>query len=171
MWALLAGVAVAEALEEFAVCLKWPNDILHDGAKLGGILVESSLTSEGTLDFLVIGIGLNLAQAPTLPDRRTASLHGRLASDIAAERILSRISHWHAVVHREGWTLLREVWLSHALPMGAEMIVRQADQRINGRFAGLAEDGSLLLALPDGVRLVSSGDIWIASEAVETASC
>ena len=171
MWALLAGVAVAEALEEFHVALKWPNDILHDGAKLGGILVESSLTSEGVLDFLVIGIGLNLAHAPNLPDRRTASLQGRLDCRVAAERILSRISHWQAVVSREGWTLLREVWLSHALPIGSEMTLRHADQRVTGRFAGLSDDGSLLLALPDGVRLVSSGEIWIASEALENAPC
>ena len=171
MWALLAGVAAAEALEEFHVALKWPNDILHDGAKLGGILVESSLNAAGALDFLVIGIGLNLAHAPELPDRRTASLAGRLDARVAAERILSRIAHWHDAVHRDGWTLLREVWLSHALPLGAEMTLRQGDQHTVGRFAGIAKDGSLLIAQGDTVRLISSGEIWLTSETLETATC
>jgi len=167
MWALLAGVAVAEALAGFGVSLKWPNDILYDGAKLGGILIESSVGASGTLDFLVIGIGLNLAHAPNLPDRRTATLSGAADPQVTAQKILDRISHWHVA----GWDEVRAAWLRHALPVGTEMTLRQEDTHRAGRFAGLSDDGSLLLAEGETVRLVSSGEIWLASETVESAPC
>ena len=167
MWALLAGVAVAEALAEFGVVLKWPNDILHDGAKLGGILIESSLNPTGALDFLVIGIGLNLAHAPTLSERRTASLSGAVDPQVTARRILDRISHWQAV----DWAAVRTAWQDHALPVGTEMTLRQGDTQRLGRFVGLSDDGSLLLAEEECVRLVSSGEIWLASETWESAPC
>lgn len=167
MWALLAGVAVAEALAEFGVVLKWPNDILHDGAKLGGILIESSMAASGALDFLVIGIGLNLAHAPILPERRTATLAGAADPQVTAQRILDRISHWQSA----GWQAVRGAWLRHALPVGTEMTLRQGDTHCLGRFAGLSDDGSLLLAEGESVRLVSSGEIWLASETGESAPC
>ena len=163
MWALLAGVAAAEALSGFGVTLKWPNDILHDGAKLGGILVESSLNAEGALDFLIVGLGLNLAHAPNLPDRRTASLHAALQPRPVAESILARVAHWQG----QGWDDVRRAWLDHALPVGAEMTLRQGDERRIGRFAGLGDDGCLLLDEGGSVRVVSSGEIWLASETLE----
>jgi BirA family transcriptional regulator, biotin operon repressor / biotin---[acetyl-CoA-carboxylase] ligase len=165
MWALLAGVATAEALLGFDVVLKWPNDILYRGAKLGGILVESSLDAAGGLDFLVIGIGLNLAHAPDLPDRRAASLGGVLQPRAVAEDILGRIGHWQG----RGWEEVRAAWLAHALPLGAAMTLRQGDTQRSGRFAGLGDDGCLLLDDGGSVRVVSSGEIWLASENVENA--
>ena len=165
-WALLAGLAVAEALSDFDVVLKWPNDILYDGAKLGGILVEASLDVRGRLDFLVIGIGLNLAHAPSLPERRTSSLDGALQPRPVAETILRRVEHWQA----QGWTAVLAAWRKHALPIGAEMTLRQGDIYRNGRFAGLGEDGSLLLDEGGSVRVVSSGEIWLASESLEETS-
>lgn len=88
------GALVAAALQPFAPAkleVKWPNDVLLDGAKLAGILVESA-ASGASLDWLVIGIGANLATAPTLPDRPTATLSGALTAPAAAAVILDALT-------------------------------------------------------------------------------
>jgi BirA family biotin operon repressor/biotin-[acetyl-CoA-carboxylase] ligase len=78
-WALLAAVALAEALapslpNPAALRLKWPNDLLLHGAKLAGVLVESAATRDGRIEWLVVGLGANLAVAPAVPGRATACL-------------------------------------------------------------------------------------------------
>lgn len=136
-WSLLAGVALAEAVsallpDDSGLALKWPNDLLLDGAKLAGILVDSS-AADGRLDWVVIGIGVNLAVAPALPDRATACLADRLpppAPRDMADRVLARLGHWAAVQARDGFAPVRAAW--------ADWGARQAG------FTGLAEDGSLL---------------------------
>lgn len=81
-WALLAGVAFIEALSLFdaephVLSLKWPNDALRDGAKLGGILVDAAMSAAGRTEWLVVGVGANLATAPVIEGRRTGALQGR----------------------------------------------------------------------------------------------
>jgi len=175
LWALLAGVAVADALAEFTVALKWPNDILRDGAKLGGILVESQLSTGAALDFLVIGIGLNLGSAPDLADRSVASLDGRITPEQLAPRLLDRINHWRQVRMLEDWRPIREAWLSHALPVGTAMTLRRGELLVGGDFAGLAEDGSLLLQTGGRVHAFSTGEIWLqprqGPDGQETTQC
>ncbi|OJY64056.1 MAG: biotin--[acetyl-CoA-carboxylase] ligase [Rhodospirillales bacterium 70-18] len=136
-WSLLAGVAVAEAVvgvlgDDRALALKWPNDLLLGGAKLAGILVDSS-AAQGALDWVVIGIGINLALAPTVPDRRTACLGDVIAPPpptTMAALLLARLEHWRGVQEAAGFAPVRDAW-AH---WGA---------RLPG-FAGLAADGSLL---------------------------
>jgi BirA family biotin operon repressor/biotin-[acetyl-CoA-carboxylase] ligase len=166
LWALLAGLAVAEALAEFGVVLKWPNDILRHGAKLGGILVESQ-AGRDALEFVVIGIGLNLAHAPEIPNRTTISLNGVLTPDHAAARVLDRLAHWRDVQTIQGWAAIRTAWLAHALPIGAPMTLKTGDHSHQGAFAGLAEDGSLLLTIDGQAKTFSSGEIWITPHAEE----
>jgi BirA family biotin operon repressor/biotin-[acetyl-CoA-carboxylase] ligase len=76
LYALLAGVALHEALSAYAagLMLKWPNDLLLGGAKLGGILIDASFAAAGVPDWVVIGIGANLAVAPHIAGRETAAL-------------------------------------------------------------------------------------------------
>ena len=78
-WALLAGVAVYETIVAHLTAtsrltLKWPNDVLLDGAKLAGVLIDSSLALDGTVDWVVIGVGVNIASAPHVEGRATACL-------------------------------------------------------------------------------------------------
>jgi BirA family biotin operon repressor/biotin-[acetyl-CoA-carboxylase] ligase len=173
-WALLAAVAVAEALAPFvptprggeggaALTLKWPNDLLLGGAKLAGILTEGAAGADGEIDWLAFGIGVNLAVAPALPDRPTASLAGALAPAEAAVRVIAALERWRRLRRREGFAPVREAWLARGPALGAPMILRQPQLQplgqVEGVFEGLAEDGRLLLRSDGETRAYLTGEI------------
>lgn len=167
-WSLLAAVALAGALlpllpQPGALRLKWPNDLLLDGAKCAGILTEASATPGGDLEWLVLGIGVNLATAPELPDRRTASL-ARMgvtppAPEVFAAALLDSISRWSSVMRRDGFDPVRQAWLAHGPVPDSPVTVRGLRGPLEGRFAGLREDGALLLSCEDGIQVVASGEV------------
>jgi BirA family biotin operon repressor/biotin-[acetyl-CoA-carboxylase] ligase len=138
--------------------LKWPNDLNLDGAKLSGILLER----EG--DVLVLGIGVNVAAAPALPDRATVSLaqvgiHVAAAevAEAVAEAFARRRAEWRA----GGLAPIRAAWLARAHAIGTPLWVTRGEGRIAGTFAGLGADGSLLLDGADGaVHVIHAGDVW-----------
>jgi BirA family biotin operon repressor/biotin-[acetyl-CoA-carboxylase] ligase len=138
--------------------LKWPNDLLLDGAKLSGILLER----EG--DLLVLGIGVNIVAAPKLPDRATIAL-ADLGIVIAAADFADRLAGAFAA-RREQWReagfdATREGWLARAHPVGTPLWVAAPEGRVAGRFAGLGTDGSLRLEGEDGrVHVIHAGDVW-----------
>ena len=155
-WAMLAGVALHSALAPFTggLILKWPNDLLLNGAKLGGILIDSGLTPGGQLGWVVIGLGANLAQAPRCEDRLTACLPAPAPApaDIA-ESVLEAFDHWADAD-------LRPAWLARAHPPGTVIDVVTLRSRLRGRFAGLTERGELLL---DGHPVpISSAEVFLA---------
>ena len=158
-WALLAGVAVTEALDRSDIALKWPNDILRDGKKLGGILIEAQADSLGRLEFVVIGIGLNLRSSPVVEGRDLTALTRPPVPGAMANAILHRLTFWRQV---HDWRMVREAWLRHALPTGTSMTLRQANVRISGNFAGLADDASMLLEIGGTIKSYSSGEIWLS---------
>lgn len=161
--ALVVGLAVLETVSAIAptladLRLKWPNDLLVGEAKLAGILLERQRET------VVVGIGVNLAQAPQVPDRATASLRDlgieisrdQFAADLAA-RFRDAVDRWH---YGE-WTLLRQQWISRALPTGTLVSVKDSEHgTIIGAFAGIDDEGVALLRLADGaVRAIHAGDI------------
>ena len=161
--ALVAGVAVhrtgaglAPNLRE--LWLKWPNDLLLGGAKLAGILLER----QG--DAVVVGIGVNLAAAPTLTDREATSLRESGVSverDAFAEALAAQ---WTSVLggwHGGDWPALREEWLARGHPLDTSLMMRDAQGGpIRGRFAGLEPHGAALLRLADGTtRAIHAGEI------------
>jgi BirA family biotin operon repressor/biotin-[acetyl-CoA-carboxylase] ligase len=165
---LVAGVALHRTLTDLVgnvpgMCLKWPNDVLVDGAKLAGILLER----QG--DAVVVGIGVNLAQAPQVPDRPTVALSG-LGHSIARDAFAQSLADaWQAALalwHAQGWAALREDWLARAHPRGTLLSVRDpAAGLIIGAFAGLAADGAALLRLADGeCRAIHAGDLELVGE-------
>ncbi|WP_295631995.1 biotin--[acetyl-CoA-carboxylase] ligase [Novosphingobium sp.] len=161
--ALVAGVAVHRAISGLSpglrdVWLKWPNDVLLAGAKLGGILLER----QG--DAVVVGIGVNLAPAPDLPDRPSASLRSAgldIARDTFAEALAAQWSSALASWHLGDWPALRGEWLERAHPLGTRLMVRDAGgEPIEGTFAGLEPHGAALLRLADGaMRAIHAGEI------------
>jgi BirA family biotin operon repressor/biotin-[acetyl-CoA-carboxylase] ligase len=158
---LVAGLALIEALDGATpgerLSLKWPNDLLLDGVKVAGILLER----QG--DRVVIGFGVNLAAAPQLEDRTAAHLRGRIAPEAFAP-ILARsmdrmLTLWRATASAD----FAKAWLARAHPLGVELRVHGADSAtLSGRFDGIESDGALRLRLEDGsVETVRAGDVTL----------
>lgn len=160
--ALVAAVALHGTVRAYGVNgvqIKWPNDLLIDGAKLSGILLERSG------DAVVIGIGVNLAHAPDLPDRATTSLAAHGAAPDPAdflETLAEELARWLAR-WREGLAAVRERWLAAAHPPGTALTARLPDgATIDGLFDGLDSDGALRLRLADGAqRVIHAGDVFL----------
>jgi BirA family biotin operon repressor/biotin-[acetyl-CoA-carboxylase] ligase len=108
--------------------LKYPNDLMVNGCKLGGILVESTAV-EGELGWLIIGIGINVAAAPDLPEQRTIALAERgvvITPEKLAWELLFRIGAWRAIIENQGFAPVRAAWRLLAVdPDRAETHLRQ----------------------------------------------
>lgn len=158
-WALLAALALHDALAPHggALTLKWPNDLLLDGRKLGGILLDGALSGT-SLDWLVIGFGANLGNAP----EGAAALAVPGGAVAVAASVLEGMDRWRRVRVRDGWGPVGAAWLARAHPPGTKLRVRGVGGELGGRFEGLAEDGALLLRDGDRVHSIKTGDILLA---------
>ena len=145
--------------------LKWPNDLLIGEAKLAGILIESQM--QGTTIVAMAGVGINIAKAPEIAGRTLTCLANHAAGPPAPQALLADLSRqlqaWLAVWDRgAGFALIREAWISRALPEGTAMMVNAGAGPVAGTFAGLDMDGALLLLEPSGHRLrFSWGDVTL----------
>lgn len=158
--ALVAAVALVDAIGSSSVQLKWPNDALSDGAKLAGILLER----QG--DHVVIGIGVNLAHHPALLDRPTASLAElgiTLTPETAIAALAEAFARWLDIWRTYGLGPIRSAWLDRAHPVGTAISAALPDgSRIEGQFGGLTDDCALILRLADGgQRVIHAGDVFL----------
>lgn len=157
---IVAAVAAADAVARFggSVTLKWPNDVLLDGGKVAGILLEA--IAEGTrLSAVLVGIGINVATRPELPDRATARIETADADSVLAV-LLETLDHRYRQWLQEGLAGIRQAWLARGPAVGAPITVSQGADRIAGGFAGLEPDGTLAMTLADGsTRRVTSGEV------------
>lgn len=159
----VTALAVVEALSEvrspLPFALKWPNDVLLNGTKCAGILLER----QG--DALVIGIGINLAHYPEGTERPATSLAAAglpvpQPLDVL-HRLANHFTHWQQVWARDGFPPIRAAWLARAHGLGQRMVARLGTESPEGRFEGLADDGALLLRLDDGqVRAIHAGEVF-----------
>lgn len=165
--ALALGDAVGAVLPASVdLRYKWPNDVLLDGAKVAGILLESAGATGTGLDWVVVGCGLNIAECPeTGTDYPVTSLRNAGVAGVAVEDMVLRFVAGFAV-WRERWTAaglgaVREAWLARAARVGEDIVVRLPGDELKGRFTGLDESGALLLDLADGSRrTVTAGDVF-----------
>jgi BirA family transcriptional regulator, biotin operon repressor / biotin---[acetyl-CoA-carboxylase] ligase len=170
---LLAGVAVHDAVSVLAdgaeaapdLRLKWPNDLLADGGKLGGILLESASAADQD-PAIIIGVGVNLAHAPADLGRPAACLAslgikagpGRAMTKLAAS-MAEWLNRWEA---GRAFPAIRQAWLNRAQPSGAAISVRQGESLISGRFIGIDEAGALLLQTESGQeKRITAGDVCL----------
>lgn len=159
-FSLLAGLAFAEALAGFlpdpaAIRLKWPNDLLLGEAKLGGLLCESAAGQGGGIEWLVMGFGANLAHVPAVEGRAVACLgrHAPMPEDAAAA-LLRQLDHWRA----KPFAAVRAAWMARGPAAGSRIAWRSGARRLEGVYAGLAEDGSLLIETGAGAKAVGTGE-------------
>ena len=173
---LLAGVAAHDAVSVLAagagvtpaLRLKWPNDILVNDAKLGGILLESRAGAEVDAPAVVIGIGLNLSRAPGDLARPVASLADAGIAVEPAQALgaliwatAEWIAHWR---DGTGFETIRGAWLERAKPLGGPISVRLGADLVSGTFLGIDEIGALRLATESGERRITAGDVSIGAE-------
>jgi BirA family biotin operon repressor/biotin-[acetyl-CoA-carboxylase] ligase len=135
--------------------LKWPNDLMLLGKKLAGILLERSG------DRVVVGFGVNLATAPELPDRKSASLGAAIAPKAFAPLLAASFARLAGLWRSSGAGLIGQAWLARAHPVGTELTVHAGpSETISGRFDGLEPDGALRLRRDDGsLEVVRAGDV------------
>jgi BirA family biotin operon repressor/biotin-[acetyl-CoA-carboxylase] ligase len=156
----VAALAVADIVPPGRqVRLKWPNDVLVDGGKIAGILLESAIAQTGQVQHVVAGIGVNVGFAPQLPEMRYpgAALGGTV--EAALEKLMAALAARLAEWRREGFETVRSAWLAKAGPLGAEVDVRLGEELVRGRFAGLDREGALLLDTAAGPRKIVSGEL------------
>lgn len=165
---LVCGVALADAVESAAgthglISLKWPNDLLIEGAKLSGILLESETLPDGRLA-LVAGFGVNCSHHPQLEDYPTidlAALGHRVAPELLFDRLTASMRLWLETWQAgAGFSAVRGAWLKRCVGIGGPVTVRLPERTIAGRFAGLDDDGRLLLEAASGLITISAGDVF-----------
>lgn len=160
---LAVGVALAEALEAAGVegvALKWPNDVLRDGRKLAGVLIE---LVPGAPHAAVIGIGLNL-RLPTAMPEDVKAIAAALNGEVRPAELLARLlEHLHRVLTEfaeGGFIVLRDRWLSHCAHLDAPVqIISEHTPPMKGQCVGVDVDGALLVETSVCVQRVLSGDV------------
>ena len=169
-WSALRSFMAANAVFETLalhvprsrLALKWPNDVLLDNGKVGGILLESA-SRDGQIDWLAIGIGLNLFETPS-GVRDAAFPPVALGVEVDVECILTELAGIYAtqedILTRLGFGPIRESWLRHAARLGEIITARTPQEEFVGRFESIDEAGQLILSTPEGERRISAADVF-----------
>lgn len=156
-------VRVTGRAEAFA--LKWPNDVLLNGGKLAGILLES-LGHRGGVGYLAIGIGVNLREAPEAEPGAVppVSLMGETGCAVTPEAFLDLLApafaRWEAQLVTYGFGPIRTAWLDRAARLGAEITARTQHEEQTGTFAGIDATGALVLRTSAGQRSIPAADVF-----------
>ena len=178
-YAFVAALAVADLAALYApealVRLKWPNDLMLDGRKAGGVLIESGARADGRL-WLAIGVGVNLRHAPAA-ERPTAALADHLRADafaptfdLAARQLADAFARRTAMWEQDGFEAVAHAWTARAAHLGEPCEARLPGETVVGVAEGLEPDGALRLRLPGGgVRRVTAGDVFPLARAPQAA--
>lgn len=172
----IAALATVDLLDAFApaalVSIKWPNDVLLDGRKVSGVLIESGQAERGL--WLAVGIGVNLAQAPRDVERPATCIAEHLRADVAQPpspdaglAVLSQaFANWIERWETLGFEPILDAWRARARGLDGPCVARLGHETISGQADGVEADGALRLRLSDGtLRRVSAGDVFFGEEA------
>lgn len=172
--AFVTVVAAGEAICECApvsesLRYKWPNDLLLDGRKLGGILIEG-----GPPGVYVVGLGINLVDTPSGGEVAAANLYADSGVSIASNGLLAafcrRFGAHEAAWRKDGFAPILAAWRERATGIGDVIDARLPSETLRGVFADVDADGALLLDLPNGTRRqITAGAIYFADAG--TATC
>jgi len=173
----VAALAVADLLDVFVspalVTIKWPNDVLLDGRKSSGILIESGPAPSGGL-WLAVGIGVNLSHAPEGTERPTTCIAEHLRHDVAAapsmeegaKTLAETFDAWLERWTRLGFQPVLDAWVARTPGLFGPCTARLSHETLSGIADGVEADGALRLKLPDGsLRVISAGDVFFGEAA------
>lgn len=149
------------------VTCKWPNDILFEGKKLGGILLESFTTmKEDGQDkqWVVVGVGINIDSYPEETSFPATCLRASGVEIVSAKIVLSRFVynfiHAYDDWRNDGFDVIQKEWMDCAYRLGHATEVAVGDEHISGAFQGIDGSGRMLIQLSDGsVRPIVAGDV------------
>jgi BirA family transcriptional regulator, biotin operon repressor / biotin---[acetyl-CoA-carboxylase] ligase len=147
--------------------LKWPNDVLVDGEKIAGVLLETELGSDNQLNYLIIGFGVNVENAPDVGDRVTTSLMKQgvenASVDVMRERICTNFAELYALWQEGGFPAVKDLWISHAQGFGCPVYLRSEKQDISGNFVDLSVNGAMVVENRQGnLHTIYAGDVIMA---------
>lgn len=158
--------ALALLVDRDRLSLKWPNDVLLDGGKVAGILLESVGTAQA-LDWLAIGIGVNLGRAPetvrdaAFPPIGVEETSGaRTDPDEFLSLLASNMATEERLYAEFGFAPIRENWLRRAARLGEVIEARTGRDTITGRFETVDEAGQLVLQTPKGQVRIPAADVY-----------
>ena len=164
----VAALALRDALSaltgaEAGLKLKWPNDVLLNGGKVAGILLENMG------DVLCVGIGVNLIAGPddllvepgaVAPVTVLAETGVRLSPDVLLNHLAPAFARWEAVLNATGFAPLRKEFLTHAARLGTIITARTGTQVRQGRYDGLDENGALVLTTSQGQEIIPAAEVF-----------
>ncbi|HLF58510.1 MAG TPA: biotin--[acetyl-CoA-carboxylase] ligase [Alphaproteobacteria bacterium] len=166
-----AALAVADAIEPVLpdgveLHFKWPNDVLLNGKKVAGILLESEIKGE-RLEWIVVGVGVNVARFPADAMYPATSLAAMGCRNVTVREVmepyLDYIRVWYGRWQNEGFEPLRAAWLARAEGLGRMIEVGLGAERIRGTFMDLDSDGALVLESEGSSRRITAGDVFFAA--------
>ena len=152
--------------------LKWPNDIILEGRKLSGILIESQKLLNSNQFALVIGIGVNLNTAPKLEKNQsgydTICLADVLGYKVEEKEFFdslkTQIAYLEKTIKSEGLEKVVDYWLKRTYEIGAQLGIKDyKGKRFSGRFAGIDPSGAILISGDKKIAKVYSGDVFFES--------
>ena len=176
----VAALAVVEALEHYVpkdnITLKWPNDVLLDGKKTSGILLESGQTHHQK--WFIVGIGINLTHHPEGTEFQATHVMEHIPADrlndpepvmTGPQPVLAilaqRFDHWRHILMTKGFVPIQEAWTARAHNAHGAVTVRLPQESFQGEALGLNANGALRVRLADGtIRDVHAGDVFFGAE-------
>jgi BirA family biotin operon repressor/biotin-[acetyl-CoA-carboxylase] ligase len=165
---LLSALALAETLGERlkdtrVLTLKWPNDVLLKRRKCAGLILETEIVAGGGIEWLVMGIGVNISASPLeagacLNDFAKVPASPSQVRDSFLDNFSSLYVDWQA----RGFDPVRKGWLSYAHAPGTGLSVQIGLDRKVGTFHAIDEQGNLLLQVPGyGIQTITAGDVYL----------
>ena len=167
--AFVAGLAMLDAAavweERSHLTLKWPNDLLLDGRKLGGILIEADH------DALIIGMGMNILHFPEDAEYPATSMAAALPGEVMPtpndllEKLSASMEKWLDTWKTCGFVKIRMEWLKVAAGLGDSIVARLENETVSGIFLDVDAQGALMLSMNGNAeRRIAAGSIFFNEE-------
>ncbi len=164
----VTGCAIFDTVGEvcepgFECRLKWPNDILINDAKIGGLLLETKAEAGQPVDYVIIGFGMNLKSHPentAFPATDFVEQGQAIPDTVFLEAYARHFMEWAARWVEDGFEPIRHQWKWRAEGIGKKIVVRLSNENLEGIFEDIAEDGSLMLKQDGKVRKIAAGDVY-----------
>jgi len=165
LYSFIIAIALKNCIEKYIpnkqTLLKWPNDILVEGKKISGILLESWIDKPNA--FIAIGVGVNLLQSPDIEDKETTSIKD-YSKPPEPKYLLSQLDAEFNILHEiyinEGFDPIKKMWEENAFGFGKPVTIKSHNENFFGIFNGINEAGELILIdEAQNIKFIQAGDV------------